>query len=127
MKRDRVIQLSSAFVAATSLTMGGAMLPTILEEAEVNTLRYTNNVVDGAPDWVNTVGMSIGALRGLLVDYLWIKIQQMQRDGLYFEVMADAELITKLQPRFPQVFHPLVKVSDPREYQPRRMGDFIPV
>ena len=104
MKRDRIIQSTAAIVAATSLSFGGIMLPTILKEAEVNTLRYTNNVVDGAPDWVNTVGMSIGALRGLLVDYLWIKIQQMQRDGLYFEVMADAELITKLQPRFPQVW-----------------------
>lgn len=80
------------------------MLPNILKEAEDNTLRYTNNVVDGAPDWINTVGMSIGALRGLLVDYLWIKIHQMQKDGLYFEVMADADLITKLQPRFPQVW-----------------------
>jgi hypothetical protein len=104
MKRDRIIQSSAAIIAATSLTFGGVMLPTILKEAEENTLRYTNNVVDGAPDWVNTVGMSIGALRGLLVDYLWIKIQQMQRDGLFFEVMADAELITKLQPRFPQVW-----------------------
>ncbi len=104
MNRDRVIQSSAALLAATSATIGGLMLPSILEEAENNTLRYTNNVVEGAPDWVNTVGMSIGALRGLLVDYLWIKIQQMQRDGLYFEVMADAELITKLQPRFPQVW-----------------------
>ncbi len=104
MKHDKLIQGISALVAAGSITCGGLMLPSILEEAEDSTLRYTNNIVEGAPSWINTVGMSIGALRGLLVDYLWIKIQQMQRDGLYFEVMADAELITKLQPRFPQVW-----------------------
>lgn len=104
MKHDRLVQGISALVAAGSITCGGLMLPSILEEAEDSTLRYTNTVVEGAPSWINTVGMSIGALRGLLVDYLWIKIQQMQRDGLYFEVMADAELITKLQPRFPQVW-----------------------
>ena len=104
MKRDRLIQSAATLIAVTSLTCGGIMLPTIIDEAEKNTLRYTNNIVDGAPDWINTVGMSIGALRGLLVDYLWIKIQQMQREGLYFEVMADAELITKLQPRFSQVW-----------------------
>jgi hypothetical protein len=104
MKHDRLIQGISALVAVGSITSGGMLLPSILEEAEDSTLRYTNNIVEGAPSWVNTVGMSIGALRGLLVDYLWIKIQQMQRDGLYFEVMADAELITKLQPRFPQVW-----------------------
>lgn len=104
MLHDRVKQFIAASVALTSVTAGGLMLPTILQEAEDNTLRYTNNIVEGAPDWVNTVGRSIGALRGLLVDYLWIKIHQMQKDGLYFEVMADADLITKLQPRFPQVW-----------------------
>ncbi|MDP7006542.1 MAG: hypothetical protein QF718_10085 [Phycisphaerales bacterium] len=104
MNRDRIIQAISAIVALCSVTAGGLLLPNILKEAEENTLRYTNNVVDGAPGWVNTIGMSIGAIRGLLVDYLWIKIHQMKKEGLYFEVMADAELITKLQPRFPQVW-----------------------
>ncbi|HIB00643.1 MAG TPA: hypothetical protein EYO31_01830 [Phycisphaerales bacterium] len=104
MLQDRVKQIIATGIAITSVTAGGFMLPSILQEAEDNTLRYTNNIVDGAPDWINTVGMSIGALRGLLIDYLWIKIHQMQQDGLYFEVMADADLITKLQPRFPQVW-----------------------
>jgi len=104
MSRDRIIQLIAVFITAISMTIGGYMLPNILEDAEKSTLRYTNNVVEGAPDWINTIGMSIGALRGLLVDYLWIKVQQMQQDGLFFEVMADADLITKLQPRFPQVW-----------------------
>jgi len=104
MLQDRVKQLIATSVALISVTAGGLMLPGILKEAEENTLRYTNNIVDGAPDWINTVGRSMGALRGLVVDYLWIKIHQMQKDGLYFEVMADADLITKLQPRFPQVW-----------------------
>ncbi|MGY8757259.1 MAG: hypothetical protein ACKVLC_07785, partial [Phycisphaerales bacterium] len=104
MLQDRIKQLIAAGIAATSISVGGLMLPAILQESEDNTLRYTNNAVEGAPGWVNTIGKSIGAFRGLLVDYLWIKIHQMQRDGLYFEVMADADLITKLQPRFPQVW-----------------------
>lgn len=104
MKKDRIVQLIASIIALASVSAGGLMLPSILEEAEDSTLRYTNNVVEGAPDWINTVGMSIGALRGLIVDYLWIKVQQMQQDGLFFEVMADAELITKLQPRFPKVW-----------------------
>ena len=104
MLKDRMKQLIAVGVAASCITAGGLMLPKIVKDAEDNTLRYTNTVVDGAPDWINTIGMSLGALRGLLVDYLWIKIHQMQKDGLYFEVMADAELITKLQPRFPQVW-----------------------
>ena len=104
MLHDRLKQLIATGAAVTSVTLGGFMLPAILQESEQNTLRYTNVAVEGAPGWVNTIGKSIGAFRGLLVDYLWIKIHQMQRDGLYFEVMADADLITKLQPRFPQVW-----------------------
>ena len=104
MMKDRITQGIAATVAVVGMTIGGSMLPGILKEAENSTLRYTNNVVDGAPGWLNTIGMCIGAFRGLLVDYLWIKVQKMQQDGLFFEVMADADLITKLQPRFPQVW-----------------------
>ena len=74
MFQDRVKQAIAIVIALFSITVGGLMLPKIIQEQEDNTLRYTNNVVEGAPDWINTIGMSIGALRGLLVDYLWIKI-----------------------------------------------------
>ena len=86
MKNDLLIQVVATFISIGSVSAGGLMLPSILEEAEESTLRYTNNVVVGAPDWINTVGMSIGALRGLIVDYLWIKVQQMQQEGLFKEM-----------------------------------------
>jgi hypothetical protein len=104
MNQDRIIQACCGVVAAASVTAGGLLLPSILKEAEESTLRYTNNAVEGAPDWVNTLGMSIGALRGLIVDYLWIKVNRMKDEGQFYEVMADADLITKLQPRFPHVW-----------------------
>ena len=91
MNRDRITQFVAAGVAAISMTTGGVMLPSIIDDAERSTLRYSNNAVEGAPDWVNTLGMSIGALRGLMVDYLWIKINRMKDAGLFYEVMADAE------------------------------------
>jgi len=103
-KRDRIIQFFAGGAAAISMTFGGLMLPKIIDEAERSTLRYSNVAVNGAPDWMNTIGMSIGALRGLMVDYLWIKINRMKDAGLFYEVMADADLITKLQPRFSQVW-----------------------
>jgi hypothetical protein len=66
-------------------------------------LRYTDVAVEGAPPAV-ALGTAIGALRGLIVDYLWIKIHLQKQKGLYYEVMADADLITKLQPRFSAVW-----------------------
>lgn len=66
-------------------------------------LRYTDVAVEGAPPIV-ALGTALGALRGLIVDYLWIKVNMMKEKGLFFEVMSDADLITKLQPRFGQVW-----------------------
>ena len=66
-------------------------------------LRYTDEAEDGAPPMV-VLGTALGALRGLLVDYLWIKVTLQKEKGLLYEVMSDANLITALQPRFPEVW-----------------------
>ncbi|MFM1833698.1 MAG: hypothetical protein RLZZ461_2014, partial [Planctomycetota bacterium] len=66
-------------------------------------LRYTDISVEGAPPIV-ALGTAIGALRGIIVDYLWLKVNKMKEDGQFYEVMSDADLITKLQPRFAQVW-----------------------
>jgi len=103
MRRDRIIQFVAALVCIVSTALAGAQLPPMLEQAERHALRYTNESVEGAPPIV-ALGTAIGALRGVIVDYLWIKIHMMQMEGLYYEAMADAELITRLQPRFAQVW-----------------------
>ena len=66
-------------------------------------LRYTDEAEEGAPPMV-VLGTALGALRGLLVDYLWIKVTLQKEKGLLYEVMSDANLITALQPRFPEVW-----------------------
>jgi len=79
------------------------MLPGITKQAATNNLRYTDVSVENAPPIV-ALGTAIGALRGLVVDYLWIKANLMQEQGRYYDMLEDARLITKLQPRFPQVW-----------------------
>ncbi len=100
---SRVIQLISLSVMIVCSVVGGRLLPPIVARAEQAGLRYTDISVDGAPPFV-ALGTAIGALRGLIVDYLWIKVNIMKEKGLFYEVMADAELITKLQPRFGAVW-----------------------
>ncbi|MBT8485981.1 MAG: hypothetical protein KJO43_10405, partial [Phycisphaerae bacterium] len=99
----RLIQLVAAVVMVVCGTVCGRLLPPILEQTEKSGLRYTDVSVEGAPPFV-ALGTAIGALRGLIVDYLWIKVHIMKERGLFYEVMADAELITKLQPRFAAVW-----------------------
>ena len=71
----------------------------ILEARDGYGLRYTDSSVEGAPPIV-ALGTAIGALRGVIVDYLWLKVNMMKEEGEFYEVMSDAELITQLQPRF---------------------------
>jgi hypothetical protein len=75
----------------------------LLESRDGYGLRYTDSSVEGAPPIV-ALGTAIGALRGVIVDYLWLKVNMMKEKGEFYEVMSDAELITRLQPRFAQVW-----------------------
>lgn len=103
MSRDRIIQLAAGVVLVVAAGAGGAMLPTLNDKAESHALRYTDKVTEGMPPFV-ALGTMIGALRGVIVDYLWIKVNIMKEKGLFYEVMADSEMITKLQPRFAPVW-----------------------
>ncbi|MFZ4697561.1 MAG: hypothetical protein ACOYMO_06105, partial [Phycisphaerales bacterium] len=97
--RDRIIQIVCVVVLVAGLLVSGNMVPRMLEVAKVQELRYTADPVDGAPPII-ALGTAIGALRGIIADYLWIKLQSRKEQGLFYEAMADADLITKLQPRF---------------------------
>ena len=74
-----------------------------VESIDGHALRYTDISVEGAPPVV-ALGTAIGAFRGIIVDYLWIKVNMMKERGQFYEVMSDADLITKLQPRFAEVW-----------------------
>ena len=101
--RDRPVQLLSAAVAVACVAGAGTLLPRILDASDRAQLRYTDVSVEGAPPVV-AVGAAVGALRGLVVDYLWIRLQQMREAGQYYDARRLADLITKLQPRFGEVW-----------------------
>ena len=100
---DRMIQGLAAVTLAGALAAAGWLQPKMVAISDRDELRYTSISVDGAPPIV-ALGTAIGALRGLIVDYLWIKVTIQKENGLLYEVMSDADLITKLQPRFPEVW-----------------------
>ena len=100
---DRIIQIIALVIALVSTSVCGSLLPKLVDISEAHTLHYTDIAVDGAPPFV-ALGQMIGAVRGIIVDYLWIKVNLMKQKGLFFDVMADADMITKLQPRFAAVW-----------------------
>lgn len=59
---------------------------------------------DDAPAGVRFVTVALGGFRGLLADYLWIRAADLQEKGRFFEVAQMADWITRLEPRYPEVW-----------------------
>lgn len=101
--QGRAIQIVAAVVCLLAIVLNGFLLPRIVQQSDAAKLRYTDVSVEGAPPIV-AIGAAVGALRGLVVDYLWIRLQQMRELGLFYDAQRLADLITKLQPRFGEVW-----------------------
>jgi len=68
-----------------------------------NGLSYTDRAEEGDPPMV-ALGVAMGALRGIFVNYLWIRATNAKEEGRYYEAVELADWITRLQPRLPQVW-----------------------
>jgi hypothetical protein len=58
----------------------------------------------GAPPVLTLTTVALGGFRGLISNALWIRANDMQDDGKYFEMVQLADWITKLEPHFTQVW-----------------------
>lgn len=101
--RDRVIQLLALMVLILATVASGTLVPRMLRSAETLGLRYTTDPIEGAPPII-AMANAIGALRPIVTDYLWIKLARMKEKGQFYEASSLASWITKLQPRFPEVW-----------------------
>ena len=66
-------------------------------------LGYANEATEGDPPEV-AAGIAMGAFRGLFVNFLWLRANDLKEDGKFHESVELAKAITKLQPRFPRVW-----------------------
>lgn len=60
--------------------------------------------VEGYPPGVRFVTVALGGFRGLLADGLWLRAAQKQDEGRYFEVAQLSEWISRLEPRYPEIW-----------------------
>ena len=103
MRRDTIIQLLALIVLVLSLSGAGTLVSTIDAAASSSQLRYTDQAAKGAPLAV-TIAQSVGVLRGLIVNYLWTRTENLKDQGKFFEAYSVAKWITQLQPRFAKVW-----------------------
>lgn len=60
--------------------------------------------LENAPPMLAFTTVALGGFRGLIVNFLFIRSNQLQGKGLYFETMTLGDWITKLQPTFTPVW-----------------------
>jgi len=60
--------------------------------------------VENAPPLVAFTTVTLGGFRGIIADLLWLRSSKLQEEGRYFELVQLADWITKLEPRFTEVW-----------------------
>jgi hypothetical protein len=63
-----------------------------------------NTALENAPPSLAFATVAMGAFRGLVVDVLWMRAEDLKEKGQFFDAKQLAEWITMLQPRFASVW-----------------------
>lgn len=103
MQRNTITQLIALGVLVLSLGISTVLAVELSASGGRNRLAYADTEVEGQPPQV-AAGIAMGAFRGLFVNILWIRANALKEDGRFHEAIDLAKAITKLQPRFPQVW-----------------------
>lgn len=103
MPQGRLTQLVAIVVCLALLGLSGFVSADLTASAGRNKLTYTETAEEGDPPQV-ALGIAMGAFRGLFVNILWIRANELKEEGKYYEAVDLARAITKLQPRFSQVW-----------------------
>ncbi|MFO7534811.1 MAG: hypothetical protein R6X19_03875 [Kiritimatiellia bacterium] len=57
-----------------------------------------------APPLVAFTTVALGGFRGILADFLWLRVSTLQEEGKYVEIVQLSDWITKLEPTFAEVW-----------------------
>lgn len=68
-----------------------------------NSLVYTVRA-DESGTTEEALGVAAGAFRGLFLNWLWLRAQNLKQEGKFYESTDLAKTITRLQPRLPRVW-----------------------
>ncbi len=100
--RDKVIWFVCIVLAVALFIAAGVQLDFI--NAERQDMGLILDKPENVPPSLAFATIATGAFRGLLVDVLWIRADNLKEEGQFFDAKQLAEWITILQPRFATVW-----------------------
>src|ERR1044071_10264067 len=93
--------------SALLLLAGAAQFQRVLNwlrsDPKLGLMRVTD-LGSNAPPVLAFTTVALGGFRGLIANALWIRANDLQDKGKYFEMVQLADWITKLEPSFAQVW-----------------------
>ena len=101
--RDASVLFVCIVLAIVLLTVAGMRLDYINSQRQKMKL-ISNEPLKNAPPSLAFATVAMGAFRGLVVDALWIRADNLKEQGQFFDAKQLAEWITILQPRFASVW-----------------------
>lgn len=103
MNSNTLVKLLASLCVLIGVGVSSVMSYGLAASVGQNKLSYTDRVEDGDPPQV-ALGIAMGAFRGLFVNVLWIRANELKEQGKYHEAIELSNAITRLQPRFPRVW-----------------------
>ena len=101
--KDYLVIVLCVAVGGTLLVGAGAQLESIRTAREKMGLVATAPL-ENAPPSLAFATVAMGAFRGLVVNILWMRADNLKQEGKFFDAKQLAEWITTLQPRFAAVW-----------------------
>lgn len=103
MTSERKTQFGAGAVLCVCLALSIVLSINLTAIAGRSQLTYTDQATDNDRPEVS-LGIAMGAFRGLFVNMLWMRANDMKQEGKFYEAVDLAKAITRLQPRFPRVW-----------------------
>lgn len=103
MIKDRVIQLVALLVMVVCAVGATGLIRAMNIERRELQLGADTQIDERVPPEYALLAQ-LGSFRGIAVNALWYQLEMQKRDGKFFEANTLSRWITKLQPRFPQVW-----------------------
>jgi hypothetical protein len=101
--RDGIVWCICSVITVVLLIVAGLRLDYI-NSKRVEMKLIINEPLKNAPPSLAFATVAMGAFRGLVVDALWIRADNLKEQGQFFDAKQLAEWITTLQPRFAAVW-----------------------
>lgn len=99
----RGVSIFLALLIAAGFCAGGLLNHRLIEQRRALHITQADPLMNAPPLVVFTT-VALGGFRGLLADFLWIRLTRLQMEGRFFELVQLADWITKLEPRFTDVW-----------------------